>query len=100
MAYFGGDTQQIVAELGEVKPTYLPSVPRIFEKIYTLATASLSPEDKAQLDQAVALGVKVRDLQAHGQEVPEELKAPFDGGRRSACSPTCARSSAATCARR
>ena len=77
MAYFGGDTQQIVAEVGEVKPTYLPSVPRIFEKIYTLATASLSPEDKAQLDQAVALGVKVRDLQAHGQEVPEELKAPF-----------------------
>jgi long-chain acyl-CoA synthetase len=77
MAYFGGDTQQIVAEVGEVKPTYLPSVPRIFEKIYTLATASLSPEDKAQLDQAVALGVKVRDLQAHGQEVPEELQAPF-----------------------
>jgi len=77
MAYYGGDTQQIVAEVGEVKPTYLPSVPRIFEKIYTLATASLSPEDKAQLDKAVALGVKVRDLQAHDQEVPEELKAPF-----------------------
>ena len=77
MAYSGGDTQQIVAEVGEVKPTYLPSVPRIFEKIYTLATASLSPEDKAQLDKAVALGVKVRDLQAHGQEVPEELQAPF-----------------------
>ena len=77
MAYYGGDTQQIVAEVGEVKPTYLPSVPRIFEKIYTLATASLSPEDKAQLDKAVALGVKVRDLQAHGQEVPEELQAPF-----------------------
>ena len=77
MAYFGGDTQQIVAEVGEVKPTYLPSVPRIFEKIYTLATASLSPEDKAQLDKAVALGVKVRDLQAHGQEVPEGLQAPF-----------------------
>jgi long-chain acyl-CoA synthetase len=77
MAYYGGDTQQIVAEVGEVKPTYLPSVPRIFEKIYTLATASLSPEDKAQLDKAVALGVKVRDLQAHGQEVPDELKAPF-----------------------
>jgi len=77
MAYYGGDTQQIVAEVGEVKPTYLPSVPRIFEKIYTLATASLSPEDKAQLDKAVALGVKVRDLQAHGQEVPEGLQAPF-----------------------
>jgi long-chain acyl-CoA synthetase len=78
MAYYGGDTRQIIPEVGEVKPTYLPSVPRIFEKIYTLATARLSDEDKAQLDQAVGLGVKVRDLQAHGQEVPEELKAPFE----------------------
>ncbi|MHB8492418.1 MAG: AMP-binding protein, partial [Solirubrobacteraceae bacterium] len=36
IAYFGGDTKQIVAELAEVRPTYLPSVPRVFEKIYTL----------------------------------------------------------------
>src|ERR687888_251937 len=35
IAYFGGDTRQIVAELSETHPTYLPSVPRIFEKIYT-----------------------------------------------------------------
>ena len=39
LAYFGGDPKQIVAELSEVKPTYLPSVPRIFEKLYTLVTA-------------------------------------------------------------
>jgi long-chain acyl-CoA synthetase len=77
IAYFGGDTRNIIPEVGEVKPTYLPSVPRIFEKIYTLATASLSDEDRAQLDRAVALGVKVRDLRARGQDVPDELKAPF-----------------------
>jgi long-chain acyl-CoA synthetase len=77
IAYFGGDTRNIIPEVGEVKPTYLPSVPRIFEKIYTLATANLSDEDRAQLDRAVALGVKVRDLQARGQDVPDELKAPF-----------------------
>jgi long-chain acyl-CoA synthetase len=77
IAYFGGDARNIIPEVGEVKPTYLPSVPRIFEKIYTLATASLSDEDRAQLDRAVALGVKVRDLQARGQDVPDELKAPF-----------------------
>ena len=34
IAYFGGDTTQIVGELGAVKPTVLPSVPRIFEKVY------------------------------------------------------------------
>jgi len=32
----------IVSEFAEVSPTYLPSVPRIFEKLYTLATASLN----------------------------------------------------------
>src|SRR3954467_14945481 len=53
LAYFGGDTKAIVPELAEVKPTYLPSVPRIFEKIYTLATSSLSDEDRAQMEQAV-----------------------------------------------
>ena len=37
IAYFGGDVKQIVGELQEVQPTFLPSVPRIFEKIYTLA---------------------------------------------------------------
>ena len=39
LAYFGGDPKQIVVELSEVRPTYLPSVPRIFEKLYTLVTA-------------------------------------------------------------
>jgi len=39
IAYFGGDSTQIVPEVQEVSPTYLPSVPRIFEKIYTLALA-------------------------------------------------------------
>jgi long-chain acyl-CoA synthetase len=77
IAYFGGDTTKIVPELSEVKPTYLPSVPRIFEKIYTLATSKLSDEDRASMKQAVALGVKVRTMQAAGQEVPEELREPF-----------------------
>ncbi len=43
LAYFGGDTKQIIGELQEVKPTYLPSVPRIFEKIYTLAQGAIRP---------------------------------------------------------
>ena len=48
LAYFGGDTKQIVPELMEVKPTYLPSVPRIFEKIYTLARGAIDakPEEE------------------------------------------------------
>ncbi len=81
LAYFGGDTKQIVGELIEVKPTYLPSVPRVFEKIYTLANAALEakpPEEQEQARQAIALGMKVRNMEANGEEVPEELRVPFE----------------------
>jgi len=75
LAYFGGDPKQIVAELSEVRPTYLPSVPRIFEKLYTLVTAH---GDLAQIKGATQVGLKVRALQAAGQPVPDELQAHYD----------------------
>src|SRR5207237_7841420 len=81
LAYFGGDTKQIVPELQEVKPTYLPSVPRVFEKIYALANAAIQaqpPEEQERSRQAIELGVKVRDLMAAGEPVPAELQAPLD----------------------
>ena len=76
IAYFGGDPKQIVPELSEVRPTYLPSVPRIFEKLYTLVTAH---GDIDQIRGATQLGLKVRSLRAAGQDVPPELQAHFDG---------------------
>src|SRR4051794_25149591 len=75
IAYWGGDTKQIVPELMAVKPTYMPSVPRIFEKIYTLVTSSGDPE---QIRQATGLGLKVRALQEAGEPVPDQLQAAFD----------------------
>ncbi|HEV3002457.1 MAG TPA: AMP-dependent synthetase/ligase [Solirubrobacteraceae bacterium] len=75
IAYFGGDTKQIVPELAAVKPTYLPSVPRIFEKIYTLVTSNVDPDT---MRKAVEVGMKVRDLQQAGQAVPDELQAAYD----------------------
>ena len=39
IAYWERDPLKIAANLQEVRPTYFPSVPRIFEKIYTAATA-------------------------------------------------------------
>jgi long-chain acyl-CoA synthetase len=76
IAYWSKDPQQIVADLMAVKPTYFPSVPRMFEKIYTLATTAA--EDREKLDKAVEVGVKVRQMQARGEEVPEELRGPFN----------------------
>ncbi len=75
LAYFGGDTKQIIGELAEVKPTYLPSVPRVFEKIYTLVCANADPEELAG---AVRVGMAVRDLQLAGRPIPDELQAPFE----------------------
>jgi long-chain acyl-CoA synthetase len=81
LAYFGGDTKQIIPELMEVQPTYLPSVPRVFEKIYTLAHAAIeakSPQEQQRAQAAIELGVKVHDIINRGERVPEDLQRQFD----------------------
>ena len=76
IAYWSRDPQKIIPELMEVNPSYFPSVPRMFEKIFTLATSNAP--DKEQLRKAVEVGVKVRQLEAAGQDVPEALRQAFD----------------------
>jgi long-chain acyl-CoA synthetase len=76
IAYWSRDPNRIIPDLMEVGPTYFPSVPRMFEKIYTLATTNAP--DHEQLRKAVDVGIKVRQLQAAGQEVPEALQQAFD----------------------
>jgi len=76
IVYFGGNPKEIVPELQQVRPTYFPSVPRIFEKMYTMAGAAAG--DPEQLRQAVDLGVKVRQMQQRGEEVSEKLAAAFE----------------------
>src|SRR3954468_10659834 len=78
IAYWGGDPNQIVPELQEIQPTYLPSVPRIFEKVYTLVMASQPPEAQTRMKAAAQLGTKVRDMQLRGEPVPAELQQAFD----------------------
>jgi long-chain acyl-CoA synthetase len=73
--YYGGDMTQLVAELRETRPTYLPSVPRIFEKIHALATAPFT--DAGQLRELVDLGIEVRRLREHGRPAPAALELAF-----------------------
>ena len=75
IAYWGGDTAKIVPELSEVRPTYLPSVPRIFEKLYTLVTSRVDPELVAK---ATQIGLEVRALEAAGEPIPAELEAAYE----------------------
>jgi long-chain acyl-CoA synthetase len=74
IAYFGGDPKQIIPELMEVRPTYLPSVPRIFEKLFTLAQGQLTPEE---IHTIRTVGGRIQDLEVHGQDVPQELREQF-----------------------
>ncbi len=80
IVYFGGDAKHVIAELGETRPTYFPSVPRIFEKLYSMATAALSEAseaDRERFAQAVALGVRVRQMRARDEQVPREMEQAF-----------------------
>ena len=102
LAYFGGDTKQIVPELMEVKPTYLPSVPRVFEKVYALAQGAIDaqgPEEQERAQAAVALGRKVRDMMVRGEPIPPELQEPFEQAEEGS-SKTSARSSVDGCSAR
>ncbi len=74
IVYFGGNTKAVIPELAETEPTYFPSVPRIFEKLYTLVASQGEP---GQFDGAVKLGLRVGELEAAGEEVPEDLRAAY-----------------------
>jgi long-chain acyl-CoA synthetase len=75
LAYWEKDPQKIVANLMELKPTFFPSVPRIFEKIHTLATTA---GDARELEQATRVGLAVRQAQHRGEQVPADLQAAFE----------------------
>jgi long-chain acyl-CoA synthetase len=80
IVFTGGDTKKILEEIMETKPTYLPSVPRIFEKLYAAAMKMLDQmpeEEQKQAKQAVKLGVEVRNLRERGGEVPKEKEEAF-----------------------
>ncbi len=69
LAYWGGDPKQIVGELAVTQPTVLPSVPRIFEKVYAVAMALVPPEREQEFADAIRLGVAVRLARRRGEEV-------------------------------
>ena len=78
LAYWEGDPKKIVDEVREVQPTILPSVPRIFEKIHTVASTQASEAGgvKAKLfGWATGVGRKVHDAEYHDRSVSPVLRA-------------------------
>jgi long-chain acyl-CoA synthetase len=70
LVYWERDPLRIVPNLSETQPTYFPSVPRIFEKIYTAATSAVEKEGglkKRVFDWAIGVGKKIRRLEREGK---------------------------------
>ncbi|MEA2192427.1 MAG: long-chain acyl-CoA synthetase [Solirubrobacteraceae bacterium] len=69
LAYWHRDPKRIVSDVGEIAPTILPSVPRVFEKIYAAATGKVEEAGgpKAKLFWwAVGVGRTVRARERKG----------------------------------
>jgi long-chain acyl-CoA synthetase len=81
IAYWEGDPNKIVPNLGELKPTYFPSVPRIFEKIYTAANSGMEKQGglkKAIFDWSIKTGKKMRETERSGSKPGFLLQRQYD----------------------
>ncbi|HEY5814823.1 MAG TPA: AMP-dependent synthetase/ligase [Solirubrobacterales bacterium] len=81
IAYWERDPLKIMPNLAELKPTYFPSVPRIFEKIYTTATSAMEKEGglkKAIFDWAIRVGGKVREAERSGRKPGFLLRKQYE----------------------
>jgi long-chain acyl-CoA synthetase len=70
IAYWECDPLKILPNLAELKPTYFPSVPRIFEKIYTAANSGMEKEGglkKAVFGWSIKVGAKMRAAERGGR---------------------------------
>src|SRR3954447_961728 len=81
IAYWERDPLKILPNLAEVKPTYFPSVPRIFEKIYTAATSGMEKEGglkKAIFDWSIKTGAKMHEVERSGRKPGFLLQRQYD----------------------
>jgi long-chain acyl-CoA synthetase len=80
LAYWERDPLKILPNLAELKPTYFPSVPRIFEKIYTAATSGMEKAGglkKAVFDWSLRVGGRMREAERAGRRPGPLLRAQY-----------------------
>jgi long-chain acyl-CoA synthetase len=76
VAYSGGDPQRILAELVECRPTFLPSVPRIFEKVYRAVGAEgrgERPDEALAARVGAVFGGRLREASSGGAPIAREV---------------------------
>jgi long-chain acyl-CoA synthetase len=89
LVYWQKDPTKIVSDLAEVKPTYFPSVPRMFEKIYATAIGRVhksGPIKRAIFNWAIRTGRKVQELRHQGKEPGPLLRWQYDFADRTVLS--------------
>jgi long-chain acyl-CoA synthetase len=74
IAYATGDSKLVLPEIREVMPTLLPSVPRIFEKLFTVAQGRFTPEEIKLVRE---VGGEIENLKIQGLDVPTGLSEKF-----------------------
>jgi long-chain acyl-CoA synthetase len=81
IAYWERDPLKIMPNLAELKPSYFPSVPRIFEKIYTMATSAMEKEGglkKAIFGWAIKVGGRMRETERAGRKPGFLLRKQYE----------------------
>ncbi|MFF8642502.1 AMP-dependent synthetase/ligase [Streptomyces sp. NPDC015345] len=75
LTFFGGRVEDVVAELAEARPTHLPSVPRLFEKVRSvvLSLAEAHQGGRRRFEEAIRIGV----LAAEGR-LPPGLRDAYE----------------------
>ncbi len=83
MAY-AESIEKIRSNLTEIEPTFLISVPRIFEKIYSAIGTQVdaSPVKKRLFAWALGIGKRITELKLTHQTIPLELLATYELARK------------------
>jgi long-chain acyl-CoA synthetase len=72
IAYWERDPGKILENLAEVRPSHFPSVPRVFEKIYTAATAGIEDQKRVKrtlVHWALDTGARTRAAEHAGKHL-------------------------------
>jgi long-chain acyl-CoA synthetase len=78
LAFWQGDPKRLLDDIADARPMYLPSVPRVFEKIHARALGSVedaSAPRRKLFGWAVATGARVRVAERRGEPVGPLLRA-------------------------
>lgn len=81
---FAESVEKVRSNLAEIEPTFLISVPRIFEKVYAAISTQIdaSPVKKRLFTWAMGVGRRITELKLTHQTIPLELLATYELAQR------------------